>query len=109
MVEMRVDLLADGAPPPSYKLLLFAGMFLVVLIIVLIFKRREEVAFARPYEEEARRIGRVRCSDCSHEGPLFVTVRVRTGPDGVPKPQSADMVCAQCASPHWTPLSGPQA
>lgn len=103
---MGFDLLAAGAPPPSSKILLFAGIFCVLLVIVLVVKRREERIFARPYEEEAGRIGRVRCDDCRHEGPLSVEVRVRTpSPYSAPAPESAALVCSQCQSPRWTALS----
>ena|SRR6185295_9429069 len=91
------------------KALTYAGIFCVMLALIVLWSKMEQRAFAKPYREKAKRIGRVRCQRCAHEGSLAVKVKTQSQftPD-TPVPQAVDglLLCENCGSQEWTPLGG---
>jgi hypothetical protein len=87
----------------------FGAVFLVVLTVIVLVSRLERNAAVKPFERKAQDIGRVRCKSCNFEGMLQAQVKTQLGrsqSEPVPKVESCSLVCSQCESPDWAPLSG---
>jgi len=109
--EGRPEDNASGELIPMFlaavNLWVFGAVFLVILIVIVLVSRLEQNAAVKPFERQARDIGRVRCKSCSFEGMLKVKVKTQLGrsqSEPVPKVESCALVCGQCESPDWAPL-----
>lgn len=88
---------------------MFGVVFLAILLVLCLVSKFEKNAAVKPFEKQAKEIGPVRCKRCAAEGPLKVKVKIqlgRTQNEPVPKVDSCTLVCSQCESPEWSPVSG---